>query len=201
MTAQEGQFSHILIGLLKGVVYAESDPPLWQALLELQGRVRDHLAPLGLELLLDEAEGCAYLRQRAAIEGAAELPRLVPRRQLSYPVSLLLVLLRKKLVEVDAAGGETRVILGRDDLVDLVRVFLADGVNEARFVDKIDQHIKKVVDMGYLRRLRGGDERYEIRRILKAYVDAQWVSEFQQRLEAYRQHATSARTGDDSEGA
>jgi hypothetical protein len=43
--------------------------------------------------------------QRATVDGEPELPRLVPRRQLSYPVSLLLALLRKKLVEFDAAAG------------------------------------------------------------------------------------------------
>ena len=45
------------------------------------------------------------LAQRADEDGSA-LPRLVPRRQLSYPVSLLLALLRKRLAEADAAGGE-----------------------------------------------------------------------------------------------
>jgi len=34
------------------------------------------------------------------------LPRLVQRRALSFPVSLLLALLRKKLAEFDAGGGE-----------------------------------------------------------------------------------------------
>ena len=88
--------------MLKGVVYRDGDAGLWQALGELQIRVREYVAVLGLELVLDEAEGCAYLRQRAAGEGEAALPRLVPRRQLSYPVSLLLALLRKKLAEFDA---------------------------------------------------------------------------------------------------
>jgi Domain of unknown function (DUF4194) len=83
-------FSLVLIALMKGVLQAEADPAQWQALLELQARVRDHVAPLGLELLLDESEGYAYLRQRPAAEGEPELPRLVPRRQLGYQVSLVL---------------------------------------------------------------------------------------------------------------
>src|ERR1700677_331286 len=102
--------SRVLIALLKGVCHRDDDPALWQSLLNLEAQSRDHLAVLGLDLMLDDAEGYAYLRQHPPAVGEPELPRLVARRQLSYPVSLLLVLLRKKLVELDAGGGDTRLI-------------------------------------------------------------------------------------------
>ncbi len=180
--------SRVLVGLMKGVVYRESDAPLWQDLLVLQARARDYVAVLGLELMLDEAEGHAFLRTRASQEGEPELPRLVPRRALSFPVSLLLALLRKKLVEFDAAGGDTRLVLSRDEVVELIRVFLPAGSNEARLIDQVETHLNKVVELGFARRLKapGGDQAYEVRRILKAFVDAQWLAEFDQRLLAYR---------------
>ncbi len=181
-------FSTVLIALIRGVAYRENDPNLWQSLLDLQTRVREYIGLLGLELILDEAEGHAYLRQRQAAEGEPELPRLVPRRQLSYPVSLLLALLRKKLAEFDATSGDTRLILGREEIVELVRVFLPDTANEARLIDRIDAHINKIVELGFLRRLRTGEDRYEVRRILKAFVDAQWLAEFDRRLSEYKSH-------------
>jgi hypothetical protein len=46
--------------------------------------------------------------------------------------------------------------------------------------------------MGFLRRLRGTDNQYEVRRILKAFVDAQWLSELDQRLSAYREHVAGS---------
>src|SRR5882672_1169627 len=128
--------SLVLVALMKGVLDREHDPARWQSLLDLQTRVRDHVAVLGLELILDEAEGYAYLRQRPASEGEEELPRLVPRRQLGYQVSLLLALLRKKLAEFDATSGETRLILGRDDIVEMMRLFLAETANQVRLNDK-----------------------------------------------------------------
>jgi hypothetical protein len=173
---------------MKGVVYQESDPGLWQALLHLQAHVRDHVTTLGLQLMLDEAEGYAYLRQRPAAEGEPELPRLVPRRQLSYGVSLLLALLRKKLAEADSTGGGSRLVLRRDDILDMVRLFLPDGTNEARLVDRLDADIARVVELGFLRRLRDSDEAFEVRRILKAFVDAQWLGTFEQKLADYRAH-------------
>lgn len=186
-TDPDANFSRVVVTLMRGVTFQESDPTLWQTLLDLQGRVREMVGLLGLELMLDEAEGYAYLRQRRVSEGESELPRLVPRRQLSYPVSLLLALLRKKLAEFDATSGETRLILQRQEIVETFRLFLPDTVNEARLMDRIDTHINKVVDLGFLRRLRGQPDHFEVRRILKAFVDAQWLNEFDQRLAEYRE--------------
>jgi hypothetical protein len=42
-----------------------------------------------------------------------------------------------------------------------------------------------VIDMGFLRRMRGQDNHFEVRRILKAYVDGQWLSDFDARLDEY----------------
>jgi len=191
-------FSLVLVSLMKGVVHAEAEPKNWQALLDLQARVRDHVAPLGLELIVDEAEGYAYLRQRVVGEGEPELPRLVPRRPLGFQVSLLLALLRKKLAESDAQGDSTRIILSCEQIADLIRVFLPDSGNEARLMDRLDAHLNKVVEMGFLRRLRGKggrDGEFEVERILKAFVDAQWLSEFDRRLAAYAEHLKNESTG------
>jgi len=51
--------SLVLIALMKGVTDREADPALWQALLGLQARVRDHVAILGLDLVLDPSSTVA----------------------------------------------------------------------------------------------------------------------------------------------
>jgi len=183
--------SVVVVSLMKGIADRESDPLLWQSLIGVQARVRDYVACLGLDLALDEAEGFAYLRQRPAEEGVIELPRLVPRRQLGYQVSLMLALLRKKLAEFDATSGEQRLILGRNDIVEMMRLFLAETANQVRLNDRISASINHVVDMGFLRRLRGTNDRFEVRRILKAFVDAQWLADLDQRLAAYQSHSSS----------
>lgn len=192
----EPNLSILLIQLLKGVIYREDDERLWGDLLELQARVREQAAILLLDLVLDEAEGYAYLKGRPddpedATSGPRP-PRLIARRPLSFQVSLLLALLRKKLLEFDAAGGETRLVLSREEILELMRVFLPEGTNEARLTDRLDTSIKKIVELGFLRPLkptRAGTAseagRYEVRRILKAFVDAQWLNEFDARLAAY----------------
>lgn len=205
--------SSLLIKLLKGVVYRDSEEVLWGALLKLQSRVRDYVAVLQLELVLDEAEGYAFLKSIAASElddddtsetlsSAVKLtpiPRLINRRPLSFPVSLLLALLRKKLAEFDASGNDLRLILSRDDIAELIRVFLPDSSNEARLIDQIETHINKVIDLGFLRKLKAnnGPVHYEVRRILKAFVDAQWLAEFDARLAAYQALLEGDEKGDD----
>jgi hypothetical protein len=72
-----------------------------------------------------------------------------------------------------------------------VRVFLPEAGNEVKLLDRIDSHLNKIVEMGFLRRLRGKDDQFEILRILKAFVDGQWLSEFDRRLAAYAQHLAS----------
>lgn len=99
--AETESLPSVVIPLLKGVVYRDEKPTIWEDLLRLQGFVRDYVKVLGLELNLDESEGYAFLGSVEEEEGA-DRPRLVARRQLSYPVSLVLALLRKKLAEFDA---------------------------------------------------------------------------------------------------
>ena len=193
MADQSSALSMALIALMKGVVYRESDPALLQSLLDIQARVREYVAPLGLELIFDEAEGYAYLRQRPVTAGEPELPRLVARRPLGYAVSLILVLLRKKLAEHDARGGETRLILNRDEIAELVRVFLPESGNEARLLDRLDSNIGKIVEFGFIRRLRGQEGQFEVQRILKAFVDAQWMQDFEKRLADYQEHGARGR--------
>ena len=180
--------SALVITLMKGVLYQESDGEFWLSLLHWQAQVRDYVAVLGLELVLDEAEGYAFLRSRRTAEGDPELPRLVARRPLSFPVSLLLALLRRKLAEFDASGGDTRLILSRDEVIELIRVFLPEGSNEARLMDQLDAHLNKIAELGFIRRLRGQEQVIEVRRILKAFVDAQWLADFDARLAAYLTH-------------
>ena len=187
----------MLIPLLKGVTYRADDAAHWTALLQLQGRVRDFVAVLGLELMCDEAEGYAFLRSRTVPDDdpAAKLPRLVARRPLSFPVSLLLALLRKKLAEFDAGGGDTRLILSREQVAELLRVFMPESSNEARLIDQVDTQLNKVVELGFVRRLRGQDGMFEVQRILKAFVDAQWLGEFDTRLAAYRAQREASSQG------
>lgn len=135
-------FSLIIIALLKGVMYADDDPRLWNSLLTLQSRVRDYTKEIGLGLQISEEEGYAWLKTLEPQEGEPELPRLISRRQMSYPVSLLLALLRRRVAEHEASSSEGRLIMSRTDAAEMIRTFLPPSTNEVRIINQIDSYLK-----------------------------------------------------------
>ena len=178
-----------LVSLFKGVIHRDDDPQKWQLLQRFEARIRDHVNLLGLSLVIHDDEGFAFLQSREPEEDEPELPRLVPRRQLSYPVSLTLALLRRRLAEHDSFNPEPRLILDVDEVVEMVRTFLPEGTTEARTVDQVHSHLRRVKELGFIRFLSREENKIEVKRILKAFVDAQWLDEFDRRLEEYAEYA------------
>lgn len=185
--SESNDLSVAIVNLLKGVVYRDSPGQLWNHVLSLRNQISDYVTVMGLSIEIDEAEGYAYLRTREAEDDATQRPRLVARRTLSFHLSVMLALLRKRLAEFDANSAEVRLVLTREQIVEMMRLFMPDSSNDARLVDQIEADINKAVDLGFLRRLRNEPNVFELRRIIKAYVDGQWLSDFDERLREYHE--------------
>jgi len=99
----------------------------WGLLLGLRNQVGEYVSVLGLSVVVDEAEGYAYLRSQVVDQDATEFPRLVARRTLPFKVSVLLALLRKRLAEFDASSSDVRLVLSRDQIIELLRLFMPDS--------------------------------------------------------------------------
>ncbi len=181
--------SRALIALYKGVVYKEQSDEIWRSIVNMKGLICDHFSLLGIMVFIDEAEGFAYLRYPIGDDASDEdneIPRLIPRRKLTFPVSLMIALLRRRMAESEAQG-DARLVMTGDEIARIMRTFLPDNSNDARIVDKIDSCIAKVEELGFLRRLKDS-RNFEVLRIIKAYVNAQWLSEFDKKLEEYRDY-------------
>jgi hypothetical protein len=188
LASATSDLSMAAVSLMRGVVDRESAERVWVDVLRLQNQLRDHVAVLGLDLVLDEAEGYAYLRSKPE-DPDQPIPRLVPRHRLSFMTSLLLALLRKALAEFDASAGEGRLVVTRQRLVDEMRTFRPATTNDAKLVDEVDRAIRRATDLGFVRVLPKEPGAFEVRRILKAFVDAQWLGEFDSRLAEYAELA------------
>ena len=187
-------FSRAVIALYKNVVFKEIEPEHWEVITAQKSKIEDYVSKIGLTLIVDEMDGYAYLKQRAYEDGEEEIPRLVPRHALSYPVSLLLVLLRKQLLEFDSTTGDQRLIVTKEQIAERMSLFLRDTTNEAKLVRDIEKHIDRIEKMGFLRCLRGRDDTFEVQRILRSFVDARWLRDFDERLEEYQRYADVGRT-------
>jgi len=184
-TAGPTELSLVLIQLFKGPVYRDAHERLWEPLLKLRAPISDHVGVLGLRLEIDETDGYAFLRSLPDTDDAEGFPRLISRHTLSYHVSLLLALLRKRLAEFDAHSSESRLVLSRDQISDMISIYLPDASDEVKTGRSIDRYIKQIEDLGFLRRLRGEDDQYEVKRIIRAFIDGQWLADLDRRLDDY----------------
>lgn len=178
----------VVISLLRGLISQQEHSKRWSDLLKYRSDVVAYLQIMNLDLHLNESEGYAFIRQKSSEEDE-DYPRLVRRHAFSFAVSLLLVLLRKTMLEHDATG-DVRVVVKRDQLVDQARPFFGQQNNEPKFMEQIDRSIDRIVSMGFLRPLTGRSDEYEIRRVIAAFVDAQWTHDLQAGLDAYRRRYT-----------
>ena len=84
-------------------------------------------------------------------------------------------------------------------IVEMIRIFLPVGSNEAKLIDQVDATLNKVTELGFVRRLKGQANLVEVRRIIKAFVDAQWLSDFHERLEEYQRLSNGITGGVENE--
>jgi len=180
-------YAPALAALLKGVVY-DKHRDVWENLLQYESDVKRHFGDIPLEVCIDKSEGYAFLKNSDdKQDDGSDFPSIIPRRPLSYSVSLLCLLLRKYLLETDSQGQTTRAILAKDEIVNMMKPFLQDSSNEAKQTDQIEAAINKVEKEGFLRKLKNENELFEINRIIKAFISAELVQETLEKFTNYRQ--------------
>lgn len=174
--------SFVLARLLLEPIYRE-DGPLWETLRTERDEVAHYFQQIGQELVIDEAEGYAFLRQ-IELDGVDRVPRVGRRQALGYTATLLLVCLREELARFDAAPEDsTRLIRTRQQLRELVGQFLPETNNQIRDVRTIDTAIKRVTELGFLRVFGSAEsETFEVMRILKARFGPSELEQVKERL-------------------
>jgi hypothetical protein len=178
-------YAPVILKLLQGVIY--SDDPHWDRLQSYLTPIRDYFGKIGLQVQNYEIEGFAYLEQPDPDpdDRTEVLPRLTARRHLSFKTTVLCVLLREQLRLFDTSDATGRLVLSIETLRDLLQPYLPEGNNEEKFRREVDGLVKQAVELGFLRRLSGQDENYEVRLVLKAKIDADMLDSLQQKLATY----------------
>ena len=202
MTKNNTDLSGVLIKLLQGFIYRE-EQHYWDALIFRQDVVRDYVRSLGLVLHLDDTDGYAFLKSNSvneedesdSEESASNLVveniepktlRLMRKIPLSYEVSLLCVLLREALEFYDEkVSDDHRLIISRSEIYDMLREFSSKTTDEVKQNKRFDALISKVQEFGFLRELRNDSQRFEVRRPIKALVDAQKLLEIKQQMQRH----------------
>lgn len=172
------EWSVAAVRLLQGAVYAD-DPRIWDILLRWQSPLESYFGRLGLLLVVDEAEGLAYLRQASEDElpdGYEKMPKLFRKTRLSYGATLLCVLLREELrrFEEEDVHNE-RCVVEAVSIFDQWTTFFPSEGDEVRQRREFSQTLAKLEDLGFICKFNRSNEEpeaWEIRRILKARLPA-----------------------------
>lgn len=197
--SQAEAFGRVAVGLLQGVLERYRDETLWQDLLKQRSSLDDYFSRIGLRLIVQELDEYAYLQQ---IDESG-LPHLVGRHQLSYGLSLLLVELRKALGEMNSAEGERR-LASVNEISAQLEPFFPPAANAQKFRQQVEGLLRQAERMGFLREMPGkkdGQVYYEIRPLLRSFVDGQWLSDFARRLKDYEELGRQRQAEDGAEKA
>jgi hypothetical protein len=186
------ELSPIVIQLFKGPIYREAHELLWEPLLKRRAQVADYAAVLGLRVEVDETNGFAYLASLADVDGTPPLPRLIARHKLPFHTSLLLALLRKRLAEFDTDSTEGQLVVSTEQLVEMMRLYSRDATNETKIRRDIEININRVKELGFLRQLRSTNDQFEVRPILRAFVDGQFLADLDAELDRYIEQLSQA---------
>ena len=197
-------YSPLLVKLLKGAVYSESLAD-WNGILAHESPIRDYFHLIGLQLVVHEQEGIALLRREVDegdVDTLAEgndaplvvevpLESLVQRRPLSYPLTLLLVLLRERLAKIDSGeldhSGARRLVMSSDEIQAMLQGFLQENFSGTANLRNLNTNVRQATDLGFLKALRGSEEgRFEVMRLLKIYLRPEVLESILQKL---RDHA------------
>lgn len=175
------------IRLLQGVIEA-TDGRLWDLVLSNVSQLEGYFARLGLRLVVDEPEGLAYLRQLTADEaddGYESLPKLFRATRLSYGQTLLCVLLRDALrrFEEEETRNE-RCVIDELELLDQWKTFFPQEGDDVRHNRELRATLRRLEDLGFVRKFGQDSTSWEVRRILKARLTAEELEHLHRRLVA-----------------
>ncbi|HLO42020.1 MAG TPA: DUF4194 domain-containing protein, partial [Phycisphaerales bacterium] len=181
------EWSIAAVRLLQGVIYLDEDR-IWNILLSNRSQLETFMARLGLALVVDEAEGYAYVRQWGEDEfpsGYEQLPKLVRRSQLGYAPTMLAVLFRDELrrFEEDDLHNE-RCVVEVDVVFDQWKGFFPAQFDEVRQRKEFNAALHKLEELGFVRKFADNPETWEVRRILKAKLPASELEALKQQLAA-----------------
>jgi len=188
-------WSQAAVRLLQGVVESD-DGRVWNVLLSNVSQLETHFVRLGLRLVIDESEGFAYLRQLTAEEapdGYDTLPKLFRATRLSYGQTLACVLLRDVLRRFEEEETrDERFVVEELPLLDSWKVFFPGLNDEVKLRRDLRAALHKLEELGFVRQFGHAGESWEVRKILKARLNADTVQHLHQELIAAAQRLEPA---------
>ena len=185
------EWSIVAVRLLQGVIYSD-ETKVWDVLLRSRTPLEGYFARIGLQLVVDESEGYGFLRQWTDDEwpeGWEPLPKLMRKVPLGYGPTLLAVLLRDELRRFEEEDiHNERCVVETSVLFDQWKVFFSAEADEVRQQRELTAALRKLEELGFIKKFTDSPEAWEIRRILKSRLP---VAELERLKEQFAQTVAS----------
>jgi hypothetical protein len=173
------------IKLLQGVVYSEEEES-WSILLGNESDLADYFCEIGLALVIDRAEGIAYLKQLDEDErtgGYERLPRLFRKAPLGYEATLLCVLLRDEYRKFEEEDLDNELcVVEMDDLFDMWKTFFPGDADEMALRKRLSASLNQLKKLKFVADLPSEGKTWEVRKLLKARITVDELENLRGRL-------------------
>lgn len=186
-TIARANYAAVIIKLLQGPVYAD-DKNIWRELLGWQSPIKEYFGKIGIELLINEADGFARVMQPEIDENDDKpLPRLMKKQAISYEATLLCVILREGLEEFDVKSDGTKYFLTQKEIKEHIELFYREQSNKSKLWKDMSRPIASLLNIGILKLNREDlankdNNQYEIKRIIKAFISNDKLEEIKNKL-------------------
>ncbi len=180
-------YSKAIVKLLKKTV--DNDDIVWEDILFYQTEIQEYISKIGLELIIKENDGYAFLKQ-FEIDNDKNTIGIASRRQVGFETSIVLVILRQIIEEFESDPTDFQVtdkFITESELKEQIGFFLPEKYNKVKFLKQLDNYVKNVVKLGYLKEsgTNLNEKKYKIHKIIKEKITLDILNEFKENLKQY----------------
>ena len=193
----------LMVFLLKNYIDREDDKQLFESLVRQEREVEEFCRRLFLRLVVDHESGYAYVRSLTEEElpqnAGQRPPQLLTKRALPFYDSMILILLRQRLLEFELSGQFGRLVLERAEILTMVKTFVHNVNNDKRLDDNLNKAIDNLCSLGLLGKNKSAAasltkkadrnmERIEVKRIISVIVTPEILKQADEILASYVKH-------------
>ncbi|GAB5513274.1 DUF4194 domain-containing protein [Rhodopirellula baltica] len=176
------------VRLLQGIVYHDDAGDTWERILSGVTPLTDYFARIGLQLIVNEEDGMAYLRQidpESLPPEYPSIPKLFRSVRLTFEASLLCVFLREELRRFEEEiHRDGRCVVTQAALLEIWQSLAPEESDDVRANRNLGGQLRKLEELKFVRQFEQDPPSWEVRRILKARLPLQELERLRADLEA-----------------
>lgn len=184
-------WSQVCIKLLQGPLFRQNvNDKLWEKLEMYKSDIQSFFAILGVSVVIEKADGFAFLQQNDLNEEDDNVSRLIRQIPLTEEQSFLCILLRDELNKFDNLNNSQNkssvLILRESELYEQFAMFYTSKTDQITARANFKKNLNRLCELGLLKEQNPDDmekeSEYEVRRYVRAKIDSEFCEEFMRKL-------------------